>query len=109
MEEKKIWKKDEIKELLQTNDRAVLRGLVAVYSLQTKDEKALAETVEHNGVGFSGFDAEILTSFAKQVQEQGKLTDRQMEVARKRVLKYAGQLKIRKILQLPRRLMRRGG
>ena len=67
MEEKKIWKKEEIKDLLQKNDKAVMRGLVVIYSLQTEDEKKTEETSEHNGVGFSGVDAKFLSSLAKQV------------------------------------------
>lgn len=92
MEEKKIWKKEEIKTMLQTNDNAVLRGVVVIYSLQTADEKAVGETREHNGVGFSGVDAEFMSSIAKFILSRGYLTDKQMTYARKKILKYAGQL-----------------
>ena len=92
MEEKKVWKKEEIRELLETNDRAVVRGIVVIYSLQTEDERKTAETMEHNGVGFSGLDAQFLSSLAKQILERGWLTEKQMVYARKKILKYAGQL-----------------
>ena len=92
MEEKKIWKKEEIKEMLQTNDNAVLRGIVVIYSLQTEDEKKAGETIEHNGVGFSGFDAEFMSSLAKFILSRGYLTDKQLEYGRRKIMKYAGQL-----------------
>ena len=92
MEEKKIWKKEEIKDLLQKSDRAVMRGLVVIYSLQTEDEKKAEETSEHNGVGFSGVDAKFLSSLAKQVMAKGGLSEKQMLHARKKMMKYAGQL-----------------
>lgn len=92
MEENKIWKKDEIKTMLETNDKAVLRGVVVIYSLQTKDEKKVGETREHNGVGFSGVDAEFMSSLAKFILSRGYLTENQMTYARKKIMKYAGQL-----------------
>ena len=90
--EDKKWTKEEIKELLMTKDNAVFRGLVVIYSLQTADEKLVADAIEDNGVGFNGFDAEFLTSLAKQALDKGWLSDKQMVYARKRMLKYAGQL-----------------
>ena len=92
MEEKKIWKKEEIKKMLQTNDNAVLRGIVVIYSLQTDDEKKAEETVEHNGVGFSGVDAAFMSSLAKFILSRGYLTDKQLEYGRRKIMKYAGQL-----------------
>ena len=92
MEAKKIWKKEDIKTLLQTNDNAVLRGIVVIYSLQTEDEKKAGETIEHNGVGFSGVDAEFMSSLAKFILNRGYLTDKQLEYGRRKIMKYAGQL-----------------
>jgi hypothetical protein len=92
MDEKKKWKKEEIRELLEKNDKAVMRGLVVIYSLQTDSERRIEETAEHNGVGFSGTDAKFLSSLAKQVLEKGRLSEKQMLYARKKMLKYAGQL-----------------
>ena len=91
MEEKKIWKKEEIKTMLQTNDNAVLE-IVVIYSLQTEDEKKAGETIEHNGVGFSGVDAEFMSSLAKFILNRGYLTDKQLEYGRRKIMKYAGQL-----------------
>ncbi len=92
MKEKKIWKKEEIKTMLQTNDNAVLRGIVVIYSLQTEDEKKVGETIEHNGVGFSRVDAGFMSSLAKFILNRGYLTDKQLEYGRRKIRKYAGQL-----------------
>lgn len=91
-DEKKIWKKDEIRDLLMKSDKAVSRGLVMIYSLQTDSERNAAVTVEKNGVGFNGLDAEFLSSLAVQVIEKGGLSPKQLFFARKKILKYADQL-----------------
>jgi hypothetical protein len=57
-----------IKEKLLTDDRWLVRGILAIYNLQTDQEKAAEATLKHNGVGFNGCDAYILSSFAKQLQ-----------------------------------------
>ena len=78
--------------MLETSDKAVERGIVRIYTLQTEQEQMAQETFEFNGIGFNALDAEFLTSLAEQIQKRGYLTPRQMEFGRKRVLKYAGQL-----------------
>lgn len=86
------WSKDSIQALIDTNDRAVMKALLVLYSRQTAAEQATQATREHNGRGFSAFDAEILSSFAMQVKTRGTLTAKQLEVARKRVRSYWKQL-----------------
>lgn len=87
-----MWTIDAIKNLLNTNDRAVTRGILVIYSRQTADEKQSEDTRHHNGVGFSAFDAKILSSFAIQLVQGRNLSVRQMEVARKLMPKYSRQL-----------------
>lgn len=88
----KVWTKEEIKVLLERNDTAVCRGLVTLFNLQTQDERNDEHTKYHNGVGFTGVDAEFLTSLARQYQDRGFLTPKQIVYGRKKILKYAGQL-----------------
>jgi hypothetical protein len=99
----KKWTKEEIQTLLNTNPSAVVRGILAIYEYQTAHEKAAHLTEEHNGVGFNALDAEILTSLAKQILSwQGErpaerkynfpLSVKQLELAKKKMKKYAGQL-----------------
>lgn len=44
---------DSIRQLLLTNDRAVLRGLVRLYERQTQDEKATSNARHRNSRGFN--------------------------------------------------------
>lgn len=92
MTETKVWDKEGLVALLQTNDKAVCRALQVLYASQTAAEQCHHHTSEENGVGFSKVDSEILSSFAEFYAARGYLTPRQMELARKRVKKYWMQL-----------------
>lgn len=82
----------EIREMISTREDAQNRALVAIYNGQTETEKAAAVTVEDNGIGFSGVDAEILTSFAQQFLSRQWLSPKQRAILAKKLPKYAGQL-----------------
>lgn len=88
----KEWNKKDIQNLLLKNDKAVKRALILIYSFQTETEKSTENTIEENGVGFSGADANILSSFAKQLKTKSYLSPKQLEITRKRIIKYAGQI-----------------
>ena len=88
----KVWTKDEIKGLIESRDDAVIRGMRRIYDLQTDDEKENGGTYYNNGVGFSGVDGDIMRSFVKFQNKTNFLTVKQMTIARKKMLKYAGQL-----------------
>lgn len=90
----KKWKKNEILEMLKTNDIAVVRGLVRIYERQTEDEKRVFHTKHDNKKGFNGADAPFLSKLAGFYIKNGYLTEKQIVIARKRMLKYAGQLAI---------------
>ena len=87
----KYWSKNDIKSLLIRNDKAVKKALLIIYNYQTDSEKSNEETIEQNGVGFSGADALILTSFANQLKYKD-LSEKQMIILRKKMIKYAGQI-----------------
>ena len=88
----KEWTKEKVKDLLRTNDKAVKRGLVLIYGFQTYEEQHSDTANTNNGQGFSKYDAEILSSMARQVQNGWQLSEAQLNVARKRIVKYAGQI-----------------
>jgi hypothetical protein len=88
----KVWTKEEVKHLLQTSSKMVHRSIVKIFEKQTEDEKRAETTSHHNGVGFNGVDAELLSSYAKQILAGRTLTEKQMHYARKKIVKYAGQL-----------------
>lgn len=84
--------KESLQALLDANDRAVYRAILLIYDRQTEAEKSTMSTVVDNGVGFSGCDAELLSSFATQLQDRGWLTSNQMAFARRKIRKYWKQL-----------------
>lgn len=88
----KKWTVKEIQTMLEENPKAVVRGVVAIYELQTESEQSMGATVENNGRGYNMYDAEIMTSFADQILAGRTLTARQFDVAKRRIRKYARQL-----------------
>ena len=81
------------REKLKIDAAWALRGLVVLYAHQTAEEKATGATYNDNGVGFSGFDGGILSSFAKQYVSRSWLSKKQMDILHKRMPKYARQLR----------------
>lgn len=49
----KTWTRDEIKNLIETNDLAAMRGVCALYKRQTEQEKQIDNVVTKNFRGFS--------------------------------------------------------
>lgn len=94
--------KAKIQDALRKSDKAVYRSLRLIFMNQTSDERASENTVWLNGVGFNGVDAEILSSFAKQViawednpetrRYPSPLSPKQLEIARRKMVRYWRQL-----------------
>lgn len=82
-----------IKEQLASNDNWVLRGLIAIWNKQTADEKEVKSTHHHNGVGFTGSDANFFTAMAERVNSGYSLSFKQMACVRRGMRKYARQLR----------------
>ena len=89
---KKTWTAEDMKQILNKYDDQVGKALVKLYAYQTIDEQKDHETKEHNNVGFNGADAPILSSFAEFYQKRGFLSQKQLVIARKKIMKYANQL-----------------
>ena len=81
-----------IRNMLATDARWALKALVRIYENQTEDEKSAEETRLDNGIGFTGADASLLTSYAKQYLARKSLTEGQMAYIFKMMPKYARQL-----------------
>lgn len=88
----RVWTKDEIKANIANNNNWLIRGLLAIFNNQTSDEQSAGTTTHDNGIGFNGVDAEILSSFATHYKLRGFLSPKQIQIARKKMLKYSGQL-----------------
>jgi len=81
-----------VKQKLKTDDRWLFKGLIAIYQCQTEDEQATDSTRNINGIGFSAYDAEFLSSVARQVMTTRSVSVKQLGFVRKNMIKYAGQL-----------------
>ena len=88
----KMKVKDYIKNQLATNQAWAVKALVKVYTLQTLDEQATGQTSNLNGVGFSGIDSKILSSFAEQVNKGRNLSAKQMAIVFKKMPRYHKQV-----------------
>lgn len=89
---KRIWTEVEIVALINSNDRAVEKAMVAIYNRQTVDEKVEKTTKHNNTVGFSAPDAGKGTYYAKWVLSGYKLTGKHLAKARELAVKYRRQL-----------------
>lgn len=97
-----------IRERIKASDRWMLKALFTIFDNQTADEQRAQAVTEDNGIGFTGVDGEILTSFAKQLIQRGVrqlveagqepinarrfLSQKQVDILRKKMPKYARQL-----------------
>jgi hypothetical protein len=84
--------RDFVRTKLETDPRWAKAALLKIYEFQTSDEQISEYTRDHNGVGFTGIDGQILTSFAKQLNRKGYLSPRQMELVMKKMPKYWRQI-----------------
>lgn len=89
--------------MLSTKPAWAIRALEILAQHQTREEQITERTIESNGVGFNGLDAEILTSFYAQVcrwksspatqqRYPSPLTTRQLTTLFRLIPKYTGQL-----------------
>jgi len=81
-----------VREALAKDVRWAQRGLIRIFENQTEDEQQHGDVVEDNGLGFTGTDADFLTSLAKQLIERGTLSPKQMVHVHKKMPKYGAQL-----------------
>lgn len=87
-----------VRNKLLTDNKWLLKGLVAIYNRQTADEQRADQTRLDNGIGFNGVDSGFLSPMAKLTLERSSrnvndiLSPRQLACVRKSMLKYSGQL-----------------
>lgn len=93
-----MYTKELIQEKIKTDIRWTIRTLEVLFGRQTTDEQRESHTKHLNGMGFNGTDSVILSSFYQQVQKRKKynnpvlLTDKQIEICRKKLPKYWRQV-----------------
>lgn len=72
--------------------RKVENFVLVLFANQESDEQQSEATNRTNGVGFTSVDAQILSSFAKQVLLGRTLSVKQINLAARKLRKYAAQL-----------------
>jgi hypothetical protein len=85
--------RDALEYMLTHNERALCRAILAIYARQTASEQSTEQTHDHNNIGFTAFDAEIMSDFAKKIQKYGCLRGGQIPLAQKKMVKYWRQLR----------------
>lgn len=83
---------DDLRRLLAQDREIAAQALLELYDLQTEEEKAGEHPDIHNGVGFSLYDSDILSDFARQLRAGFALSPRQWRIIHDKLPKYAGQL-----------------
>ena len=87
------WK-SYLRELVKTNDRALLRSILCVYNNQTNEEKSKGESIEDNFMGFSKIDAYEMGQIAKKIKSGQSLTKGELAKSRNKMQKYWKQLMV---------------
>jgi SWI/SNF-related matrix-associated actin-dependent regulator 1 of chromatin subfamily A len=95
------YTKGELRELIRESPGYAVACLSRLYSFQTTEEQCVNGTIEQNGAGFNSCDGNILSDFARFYKERGYLTDRQLDLVRRAIPKYLGQLEGLPITPLP--------
>jgi hypothetical protein len=82
-----------VKAKLATDQVWALKALVRIFQEnQTADEQVAQTTSHDNGIGFTGCDAQFLSSLAQNYLRYGRLSDKQMGFVYRKMPKYARQV-----------------
>lgn len=81
-----------IRSKLTTDQRWLEAAILALYAMQTQDEKQVGDTRHDNDRGFNSADARPLSYYARWLQTGRHLTGRYLLDAQQRCQKYAKQL-----------------
>lgn len=77
---------------INADQRWLERAILAIYERQTNDEQATEDSKYHNLRGFNGPDAKRMSYYAKWILGGKHLSRHHVDIARKRMKKYTGQL-----------------
>lgn len=83
-----------IKQLVKTNDKALLRAIVLIYDSQTEEEKCKGTSIEDNNVGFTKYDAGEMSEIAIKIKAKRPLSAAEMAKSRNKMQKYWKQLMV---------------
>lgn len=83
-----------LKDLVRTNDQALLRAIVLIYDNQTDEEKLKGESIEDNCIGFSKIDAAEMGAIVRKIKAKKQLSKGELAKSRNKMQKYWKQLMI---------------
>lgn len=83
-----------IKNLLKTNNNALLKAILLIYDNQTEEEKNKGESIEDNCTGFNKVDAKEMGKIAIKIKAGKALTEGELAKSRNKMQKYWKQLMI---------------
>ena len=83
-----------LKDLLKTNDKALLKAIVLIYDSQTHEEKDKCESIDDNCIGFSKNDTKEMGDIARKIKANKALTKGELAKSRNKMQKYWKQLMI---------------
>lgn len=83
---------DVVRHKLKTDTKWVEAAILRLFDFQTADEQNAEIAKYRNGKGFNGSDARRLSYYAKWIKSGRHLSGKHLEVAHKRVPKYASQI-----------------
>lgn len=82
-----------VRQQLSTKPEWAVKALVRIFQEnQTADEQSDQLTKHNNGIGFSGTDAQFLSSLAKQFIAKDYLSEKQVGFVLKKMPKYVRQV-----------------
>lgn len=96
-----------LKDLVRSDDKALLRAIVCIYDNQTDEEKLKGESIEDNCIGFSKIDAKEMGDIARKIKAGKPLTKSELAKSRNKMQKYWKQLMIISKKQASERSLRR--
>ena len=76
-----------LKDLVRTNDQALLRAIVLIYDNQTDEEKLKGESIEDNCIGFSKIDAAEMGAIARKIKAKKQLSKGELAKSRNKMQK----------------------
>ena len=88
----KAQQKEYLRMRLSTDAGWAKAALLKIMENQTEDEQRCEETSDANGIGFTGTDGHILSSFANQLMTKKFLSPRQVEILMPKMKKYWKQI-----------------
>lgn len=84
--------KEEVRDLIATNNRAVMKAVLLLYHQQTEEEKYKGCSIEYNNKGFSRYDSAELSAFAVSIEKHNGASIKDINKYRYRLLKYSQQI-----------------